>query len=51
LTLAQADAEIINFASIANTGTPLFCVIEKYEFLPDYIDALPNKTAPPDPKA
>jgi len=34
---------LLNFANIAQTGTPLYCIIEKYSVLPDYIDALPNK--------
>jgi len=37
LTVAEADAELTNFASIAKTGAPLFCIIDAYENLPDYI--------------
>ena len=53
LSMSDADSELINFASIAKTGTPLFCIVEKYETHPDYIEAVTTEattTPPPPPK-
>jgi hypothetical protein len=53
LSMADADAELINFASIAKIGTPLFCIIEKFDTHPDYIEAVTTEvttTTTPAPK-
>jgi len=44
LTIQQGDAELTNFANIASTGTPLYCIIERYDSHPDYIRAFIMKT-------
>ncbi|CDW80430.1 UNKNOWN [Stylonychia lemnae] len=46
LSIAKADEELTNFASIAKTGTPLYCILERYDTHPDYIDALAAKARP-----
>jgi len=40
LSIAQGDAELTNFGNIAQTGTPLYCILEKYENHPDYIKVI-----------
>ncbi|CDW71832.1 UNKNOWN [Stylonychia lemnae] len=46
LSIAQADQELVNFASIAKTGTPLYCLLELYNTHPDYIQAITSKGVP-----
>jgi len=40
LSIAQGDAELTNFGNIASKGTPLYCILEKYDYHPDYIKVL-----------
>jgi len=41
---------LTNFASIAKTGATLYCIVEKYEYHPDFIETITTVIPEPAPK-